>query len=289
MAWPVLAAFLLEYPFYLVPGFEAVRSWAELRLRPLFLAACLTLSAVLPYLVFSLGTGQFSGKALLELGALALAVSLWYVVLPRHTLVDLGFLALLAAVLLCKYFDPIYPPPVPQLKGISVLGHVALVYQAAIVLLVLRRVRGVGFGFVPTRLEWAIGVQHFLYFLPIGFPLALWLGQIHLDQPNWLWWRLIGTFFGILWVVALSEDFFFWGLIYPWMGQWSGNRRLAHFATAVLFALVHLPFGGFPNWRYALLVGVMGWFCGRAYDRAGSIRAAMVTHALVVTLRAVVR
>lgn len=287
-ALPVLAAILIEYPFYLVPGFEAVRAWLEDRLRLLQLAALLTVSAVLPYLVFALGTGQFAWVSLLQLGALALVVSLWYVILPSSPVVDVSFLLLLAAVLLRKYFDPIYPPPVAALKGVSVLGHVTLVYLAAIVLLSVRRVRGVGFGFLPTRAEWVVGVRHFLYFLPIGFPLALWLGQIHLDHPNWLWWRLLGTFLGILWVVALSEDFFFWGLIYQWMGQWSGHRELSHFLTAVLFGLVHLPFRGFPNWRFALLAGVMGWFCGRAYTRAGSIRAAMVTHALVVALRSVV-
>jgi uncharacterized protein len=43
---------------------------------------------------------------------------------------------------------------------------------------------------------------------------------------------------------------------------------------------VHLPFGTFPNWRFALIAAIAGWFYGRAYLKTGSIRAAMVAHAL---------
>jgi uncharacterized protein len=45
---------------------------------------------------------------------------------------------------------------------------------------------------------------------------------------------------------------------------------------------VHLWFRTFPNWRWAVLAGVLGWFCGRARNQAHSIRAGMVTHALAV-------
>jgi hypothetical protein len=32
-----------------------------------------------------------------------------------------------------------------------------------------------------------------------------------------------------------------------------------------------------------LVAGTLGWFCGRARNQAGDIRAAMVTHTLAVT------
>ncbi|HZT31315.1 MAG TPA: CPBP family intramembrane glutamic endopeptidase [Bryobacteraceae bacterium] len=288
-AAPVLAAFLLQYPFYLAPGFEAVRAWLEEQFSPLTLAILLTGSALLPYLTFSLGTEQFAWGALVQLAALALVITLWYVVLPASPPVDLGLLLLIAAVVLRRYFASIYPPPVPGLKGVDVLGHVALTYLAVTVLLTLRRVSGTGFGFVPSRADWRIGARHFLYFLPVGLPLGLALHQVGLGSPRLLWWRLAGTFFGVLWVVGLYEEFFFRGLLQQWLGRWTGSRQLARLATALLFGLVHLPFGAFPNWRFALLAAVAGWFYGRAYDQAGSIRASMVTHALVVTLRAALR
>jgi membrane protease YdiL (CAAX protease family) len=46
---------------------------------------------------------------------------------------------------------------------------------------------------------------------------------------------------------------------------------------------VHLPYGGFPNWRFALLASVAGVFYGLAFRQASSIRASMVTHALTIT------
>jgi hypothetical protein len=39
----------------------------------------------------------------------------------------------------------------------------------------------------------------------------------------------------------------------------------------------------FPNWRWVLVAAALGWFCGRARNQAGDIRAAMVTHTLAVT------
>jgi membrane protease YdiL (CAAX protease family) len=47
--------------------------------------------------------------------------------------------------------------------------------------------------------------------------------------------------------------------------------------------LLQLGSRAFPNWRFALLAAVAGVFYELAFRRARSIRASMVTHALVVT------
>lgn len=279
-AWaaaPILAAFLIEYSFYLVPGFEQVRE----RLKRPGLPWLLACSAVLPYLVFALGTGQFQWDAAGKLAALALVVSFWYVVLPPVPLADIGLLALLAWVLLRKFFDPIYPMPIPKLD-VDILGHLALIHVSAMALLIVRRVEGTGFGFLPRREDWAIGVRHYLYFLPVGLPLAWALGVFRFGG-NTPAWKLAVTFIGILWVVALSEEFFFRGLIQQWLVKWLGSAQWGLILTSVLFGMVHLGFRGFPNWRFAIVAAVAGWFYGRAYQQARSIRAGMVTHALVVT------
>jgi membrane protease YdiL (CAAX protease family) len=279
-AWaavPVLAAFLFEYLFYLVPGFEQLRERLAGPRLPWLLAA----SAVAPYLVYSIGTGQFQWAALAKLTALALIVSFWYVVLPAGAFADIGLLCLLAAVLLRKYFDPIYSPPVPRLD-VDILGHLALIHVSAMALLVQRRVAGTGFGFLPGREEWAIGVRHFLYFLPVGVPMALAIGAFRLG-PVAPVWKIAGTFFGILWVVALSEEFFFRGLLQQQLTKWTGSAHAGLAIASVLFGSVHLGFRAFPNWRFALVAAVAGWFYGRAFQQARSIRAPMVTHALVVT------
>jgi membrane protease YdiL (CAAX protease family) len=276
-ALPALAAFLVEYPFYLVPAFSGLRE----RLAGTPLPGFLVASALLPYLVCCCGAVEFQFSGFVRLAALALALSLWYLVLPPVALADIAYLALLAAVLLGKYFDPIYHPLYPGLDT-AILGHLALIQIAAMALMLERRVHETGYGFLPNWKEWRIGALHFLYFVPVGFPLALAIGAMRFTAPAPLW-KIAGTFLGILWVVALSEEFFFRGVLQQWLEEWTWNRPAALAITSVLFGLVHVGFRGFPNWRWVLIAGVLGWFCGRARNQAGSIRAGMVTHALVVT------
>jgi hypothetical protein len=277
VAVPVLAAFLVEYPFYLVPAFAEVRQRFERNL-PWFLV----LSFVAPYVIYAANTGQFRWPALAQLAALATALSLWYRILPAAPLADGAFLVLVAAVVLRGYFDPIYTSPFHGLH-LEILGHVALTRLCAMVMLVERRVPGVGYGFIPSLAEWKIGLRHFGYFIVAGIPLA-WATRLVRLGPGMPAWKIAGTFVGVLWVVALSEEFFFRGLLQQWIGEWTGRPALALAAASILFGAVHLGFRGFPNWKFALAAAVAGWFYGRAYRQAQSIRASMVTHALVVTL-----
>ena len=276
-ALPALAAFLVEYPFYLLPGFRSLRERVAGHMLPGFLLA----SALLPYLVYSLGVGQFHWGGFLRLCALALALSLWYAVLPGIAVIDVAYLGVVAAVLLGKYFDGIYVTAYPGLQ-IQILGHLTLIQIAAMTLLLQRRVVDAGYGFLPDARELRIGLVNFAWFLPIGFPIAFALKVMHFRSPA-PWWVIAGTFFGILWVVALSEEFFFRGLLQPWLTGWTGSSIAGLVVTSVLFGSVHLWFRGFPNWRFSLVAAVAGFFYGRARNQAGSIRAGMVTHALVVT------
>ncbi|HUO30053.1 MAG TPA: CPBP family intramembrane glutamic endopeptidase [Bryobacteraceae bacterium] len=276
-ALPTLAAFLIEYLFYLAAGFEEIREIVARRL-----AWFLVVSFVTPYIIYASNTGQFRWWALVQLVALATALSLWYKILPAGAFADLAFLTLVAAVVLRGYFDPIYTSPVPGLH-LEILGHLALTHVCVMVMLVERRVDGIGFGFSPTAAEWKIGLRHFGFFLLAGIPLAWVTGLVHLG-PGMPVWKITATFFGMLWVVALSEEFFFRGLLQQWMVHWTGSSAAGLAAASILFGAVHLGFRGFPNWRFALAAAVAGWFYGRAYQQAQSIRASMVTHALVVTL-----
>jgi len=284
-AWaavPLIAAFLLEYSFYLVPGFESLRLSLRTRFARWQLALATTLSAALPYLAYSIPTGQFRFSACAALVAIMAAVSFWYVVLPRSPVSDILFLAFLAAVVLSRPFAWIYTSPAPV--RIDILGHLALIHTGALAALEIRRVEGVQFGFIPRQKEGIIGVRYFFYFLPIGFPLALWLGVAHLIFTPFLFWKTLATFFGFLWVTAFSEEFVFRGLLQQWLTQWTGRPHLALAAASLLYGVAHLPVRGFPNWRMAVVTAVLGYFCGMAYQKGGGIRASMVTHALVVTL-----
>jgi len=144
-AAPALAAILIAYSFYLVPAFPQVRErFAGARL-PAFLAV----SAVLPYLACCCGAVPFHWISLAQLIALALAMGLWYFVLPSSAPADIGFGALVAWVLLGNYFTGIYPAPYPHVE-ISILGKVAVFQSAVLVLMLARRVPETGYGFLPT-------------------------------------------------------------------------------------------------------------------------------------------
>ena len=278
IAGPVLAAFLIELAFYLVPGFEGAREALAERFRPPVLALLMTLSALLPFCVY----GGLRVPELAALAGIAAGVSFWYVVLPRGAPFDAGFLVLVAAIGFGRAFSWIYADPMPHLH-VDVLGKLMLIRLGAMAILVFRRAGGIGFGFIPRKREWAIGVRHFLFLLPVAALLGIGLHFAAWHPPALVWWKTallaVATFFGILWVVALSEEFLFRGLLQQWIGGTAG-LIVASFA----FGLAHLWFRTFPNWRFAIVAAVAGCFYGRAYQKAGTIRAPMVTHALVVTI-----
>jgi len=276
-ALPVVAAFLVAYPFYLVPAF---REWRE-RLAGVWLGAYVVAAAVLPYLACCCGGVSFELGSFFRLLAMGLVFAIWYVVFPPAALVDLAFLVLIPTVLLGGYFQPVYVARLAGLKDLIFLGHVTLISITVMVLMRIRRVPDFGFGFVPERKAWQVGGLHFLYFVPVGLPLALLLRAAHFVRPAHLW-MLPVNFLGFLWVGALSEEFFFRGVLQQWLEEWTGSRTAALLAASGSFGLVHIGFRpGFPNWRWVLIATVLGLFCGRARNLTGSIQAGMITHALV--------
>ena len=274
-AFPALAGFLVEYPFYLLPAFADVRK----RLAGPYFPSMLVFSMLLPYLVCYASYGHFAPIALLKLAALALILAFWYRAFPPNLATDLAFLGLLAASLLSPFFETVYASVFPGLP-IAILGRLTLFHMAALVLIVQRGIPETGYGFIPGVREWRIGALHFLYFLPLAACLAIPAKMVRLAHPAPAW-KTAGIFVAFLWVVALFEEFIFRGTLLGWLEQQAPGPT-ALVLTSVLFGCAHLWFRGFPNWRWALLAAVLGWFCGRARNQAGSIRAGVVTHALAV-------
>jgi len=289
--WPAphagaVAAWSLELVLYSSLAFPAVRRALD-RVERRALAAMLALSSLIPYLAFAPAAGALQTRAALLLVALSTALSFWPLILPPACPADAGFLVLLAGVTLAKPWKAVYAAPW-EWPPMDPLGQLMWIRVGIVSALWLRKAEGVGFGWIPTRREWRIGTTHFLAFLPVGVVLGLALGLvrgIQLQQPLWRELFLAtATFFGMLWVVALAEEFFFRGLLQRWATCWLGSTSGAWLLASALFGLAHLPFRGFPNWRFALLAAVAGLFYGRAYLAAGGIRAAMVAHALTNTV-----
>ena len=271
--------------FYASLASERIRARFE-RLPPLLFATLLTVSAILPYCLATLAFGTFQWRALAWISLLAAAVSFWYILLPKKPAADILLLVFMATVWIAALFKLWYLSPYPKLY-LPVLGQLMWFRTGLFAMLCIRRVPGVGFGFWPSKREWKIGVAHFAIFLPLAAVLANVIKFASPRLPTLGWEKTsllaIGTFFGTLWVLALAEEFFFRGLLQQWLTSWTRSEWAGLIAASLLFGSVHIFKNPFPNWRFAILAALAGICYGLAFRRARSIRASMVTHALVVT------
>jgi membrane protease YdiL (CAAX protease family) len=275
LAIPIAAAFLIETIFYLIPGFELFREQFPAEF-PLFA------SALIPFLVYSIPTGQFHLIPFLALIAIAALAAWWYRLFPRIWQSDVAYIVFLAAIILSRVLKYIYASPIPKVP-LDLMGHLMLIHIGAMVMLLHRRLPGIGFGFLPAKDDFLIGAKYFLYFAPVGALVGWQLGVFRFrGRPLW---QAIGVFLGVLWMVALSEEFAFRGVIQQSLRQANGNRWIALVLASMAFGSVHLWYpGGFPNWRMAILASIAGAFYGKAFEEGGNIKAAMVTHAITVTV-----
>ena len=268
------AAGLLQLSAYASLAFPDLRRW--------WTPARLLLFAPWPFLIYSVPCGVIRPHALVALLALVSAAGFWFHFLPRARLTDLGFVALMAVPMLFNWFGVIYPS-VARLPA-ALLGHLLWIQVGLTTVLNVRAIDP-GFGFWPSNRHWRTGVLWYLAALP---PLAIvvaWTGFARFVWPaTWLQCAAaIATFLGILWVVALSEEFFFRGLLQQWFEDWSGSSAWAIVCASLLFGAAHLGYRHFPNWRFAVVAALSGVAYGMAYRMGGGIRAAMVAHALLVT------
>jgi len=285
--WPVpppalvAAAFLLEGSFFLTLGFPAVIE----RLRTfVLLPVAFVASAIAPYCIYSLAAGVFEWRSLAAIAALGAMAVYWFRVVPRNGLTDLAFLAIVAVVSLSRVFPNLYAPVDPKLK-VDFLGQMMWRRVAILSVLAFRPVPGIDLGLVPRRNEWLAGLREFLYFAPIGAALSLSTGFVRFQplggEPGRVILVTVGTFLGMLWFVALTEEFFFRGMLQQWLSAWFSRPWAGLVMTSLVFGALHLTFRYPPlNWRFALVASAAGFFYGRAFNRGG-IRAGMVTHALV--------
>ncbi|HWE49474.1 MAG TPA: type II CAAX endopeptidase family protein, partial [Bryobacteraceae bacterium] len=197
-------------------------------------------------------------------------------------------LVVIAGIYLSKIFSRIYQSPIPKLD-ISVLGHLMLIRSAALAILTIRGNVGAEYRFIPTRKEWGVGIRYFAILLPVIAAVywALGLVQWRVQPPNMALTLLIaiGKFLLIFGVVALSEEFFFRGLLQQWIERWTKSPVVGLIGASILFGSAHLGFHRkFPNWQWAIVAAILGVFCGLAWRHTRTVQSAMVTHALIVTV-----
>jgi uncharacterized protein len=292
-----LPAFLLEAVFYLGSIFEETRTWFRALRPPRLQALLLWVSALLPYFIFCSLSGTLQPRPFAMLAGLTAVVAYWYFLLPRRWAYDFGFLVVIAAPVILRVFARIYISADPTLQSLRIgdaLGHLMWIRLSIAALLMIRGWDPGSVSFWPRASEWKTGTLWFAIAVVPLCILALGIGMVRWEPLQEPWWRsgviILETFFGVLWVVALSEELFFRGVIERAFLNAKTSPTIAVLISAVLYGVSHLWYRGFPNWREAIVTTALGIACGVAYLQTGSIRAPMVTHAFAaVTVRALFR
>lgn len=279
LAGGLLAALLVEAALLLGTGSEAVR-WRLEQMDGARAAAFLTGLTALTWLLAGGGAWwQCIGTV-----AVTACMAFWPVVLPKTGAADVALLAIFGAVVMTKASGHFYPE-LWEKSPAAIVGELAWARTLIFTFLAIRKLPGLGYGFLPRKEDWREGIKYFLCFIPLGLLLGFATGFAELRElpsnPGRLALAVVGTFAGHYLFVALREEFVFRGVLQQQLTRWMGSETYGLALASIIFGLAHLPFREFPNWRFALLASVAGWMYGRAYLATGSVRSAMVTHALV--------
>ena len=270
----ILSAFLIEAALFFATGSELVRdrlsTW-----RPWHLALTLTLLTTLTWIL----AGGRELYFMAAVTAIAGLIAFWYVEFPR---LDIPLLIIYGVLSLGKFSTILYPIPWDQAPT-SYVGELAWLRTFLFAVLIFRQPSTIRYGFLPTRQECMEGLKWFALLIPavlaVGIPIGFAKLRALPADPGKLALTVAGTFLGHYLFVALREEFLFRGMILPKLQRELG-RPIGLIVSALIFGAVHLLFGQFPNWRFALVAAVAGWFYGKAYNESGSIQASMLTHAL---------
>ena len=276
LPWAFASFGLLLAPLWFF-GFGAA-DWIRDEIRSSWIRVVLPAALAVPYLLFSVATGQFRWEfavAMLGLPVLLAALLECSASETKLTWQDLAVLALIAAVQMMKLLIGAWPHP-----GLASLPKLYLIDVALYLYLVVRRLDGMGYSLVPTRASFAIGVRELCFFLPFGLGLgaALRFIRLHPHLPSGLTVgaSLVLTFL----LVVVPEEIFFRAILQNLLETRFG-RQGALLLASLLFGLAHFNKGAAFNWRYVVLAAIAGVFYGRAWRAQRQVLASAVTHTAV--------
>jgi hypothetical protein len=163
------------------------------------------------------------------------------------------------------------------------LGSLPKLYLADIALylyLIVRRIDGVGYSFIPQLDDIKVGVREWLFFLPLALGLGfatrfIWFVPRH-PSIGHVAGALLITFL----LTAIPEELFFRGILQNLLTPRIGQTK-ALILTACLFGLSHFHKGATFNWRYVLIASIAGIFYGRAWQARRHLFTSSLTHTLV--------
>ena len=273
-----------------------MRRVVEQLLPPGVLATALVADSIAPYLIYSVPTGCFSWTSLLKLSLICACIAFPYVLCPvrKHKLcwqdaLVIGALAYPMISGLNSFFADIYVGFEPPAHRLESLGKLMLIPLGIFTFLSLRKLHGVGLHLLPDSKDWRPALLNLLVATPFLVLVILLTGYLRWQPPVEHFWvslgGTLGKLLGIYFTTALAEEFLLRAVVQNLTASSLGKPLVARFLAALLFGAAHLGRGSFPNLPYASNAFVLGWFCGRAYEKTGSITTAMITHALAVAVQ----
>jgi membrane protease YdiL (CAAX protease family) len=231
-----------------------------------------------PYLIFAVPRGEFhwtfaAGLALLPV---ALSALLEYSHLDQKFAWQ-DFVALfgIALVLELRVFSGAWPYP-----GLGSLPKLYLADVALYLYLIVRRVDGIGYSFIPQLNDLRVGIREWLFFMPFALGLGFATHFIHFVPRHPSAGHIVGALLITFLLTAVPEELFFRGILQNLLTPRLGQTK-ALVLTACLFGLSHFHKGAAFNWRYVTLAAIAGLFYGRAWQAGRHVFASSLTHTLV--------
>lgn len=232
----------------------------------------------IPYLVFAFPSGDFHwslGTAMVAL-PVVLAALLEFSALPaKFAWQDLAVLSILAATHILRVLAGAWPH-----AGLAALAKLFVADLALYLYVVVRKLEGIGYSFIPTRAAVLIGLREWTYFLPFGIGLGAALKFTHFHPRLPAAMSVATSVLVTFLLVAIPEEMFFRGILQNLLETRFG-RRIALVTAAVLFGLAHFNKGAGFNWRYVLLAAIAGVFYGRAWRARRQLLASVIGHTAV--------
>jgi CAAX protease family protein len=252
--------------------------WLRAAVRAPLLRILLVSLLGTPYLVFALPahTLQWPTATVMFLFPVVLAAFLELPALPSGMVWrDAVALAVLAATYMLKLIAGAWPH-----AELAALPKLYVADLALYLYIVVRRLEGIGYSFVPRLDAVLIGLREWVYLLPIGIGLGLGIGFIRFHSRLPSVWTVVIAVLATVLMVAIPEELFFRGILQNLLETRCGPK-IALILTSVLFGLAHFNKGARFNWRYVLLAAIAGVFYGRAWRQRRQLLASVITHAAV--------
>lgn len=279
------AATLCTFAFFLaVQLFLAARGIRESLLERLGAGGgyFLGLTALLAYLIYSVGTNSFlwwraalaTAFVLVPLGVASSAQDS-----PAGAWQDYFNVAAIWAALKFYFSHRLWPYPGGKL-GYVLTIELALAVGLAVFLLI-RRLDGVGYALAWGKRWGFVVLFSFLLFIAIAVPAGRAIGFLRWEPQLAQWKTLPFSALGIFLFTAWPEEFLFRGLLQNLLSRSLRSPAAGLLLGSVFFGLAHITNYGFPNWRYVLLATMAGVFYGWTWKKTESIFASALVHTMV--------